>query len=298
MAERFSLKAEQILLSNGTTQAIHQLFASLRPQQSVLFTPIYGEYRQAAQTHSKEVIEYRCCPSQWNDASMPLPQNGVVVMVNPGTPQGNYLSPEKLLPLLEAVHLKNSWLLIDESFLPFIGFASELSVRQWLKRYPKLIVIQSLTKFYACPGVRIGALFSGCAQTKSFLPQLWPISSLDRLWLSQAIQDPGHIMNTRHWLETVKPKFLQELVQLPIVDKLYPGDVNFVLLRFTQPVGRVQQYLETQGIMIRPVQSFGFSAYHARLAIKSAPDNTRLIEALNALSRPNTEKQYARNNAL
>ncbi|QKI89030.1 pyridoxal phosphate-dependent aminotransferase [Thiomicrorhabdus xiamenensis] len=298
LAERFSLEVEQIFLSNGATQAIHQLFASLRPQHSVLFTPIYGEYQRAAQVYSKEVIEYRCCPSQWNKDSMPLPQNGLVVIVNPGTPQGTYLPPDKLLPLLEDAHRKNSWLLVDESFLPFIGFATELSLRQWLRRYPKLIVIQSLTKFYACPGVRIGALFSGSAQTKAFLPQLWPISSLDRLWLSQALQDPGHIFTTRHWLETVKPVFLQKLAQLSIVDKLYPGDVNFVLLRFTLPVSRVQQYLATEGILIRPVQSFGFSEYHARLAIKSPPDNIRLLKALNALSRLNMEKQYAGHDTL
>lgn len=289
LAERFSLEAEQIVLSNGATQAIHQLFASLRPQQSVLFTPIYGEYRQAAQTYSKEVIEYRCCPSQWDSTDMPLPQNGVVAVVNPGTPQGTYLPPDKLLPLLEEAQRKNNWLLVDESFLPFIGFADALSVRQWLRRYAKLIVIQSLTKFYSCPGVRIGALFSGSAQTKTLLPQLWPISSLDRLWLSQAIQDYQHSDKTQYWLETVKPKFLQELAQVPIVDELYPGEVNFILLRFKVPVSRIQQYLETYDILIRPVQSFGFSEYHARLAIKCAPDNTRLIRALNAFKRSNSE---------
>lgn len=288
IARRFDLTPEQITLTNGISSAILSLFEQLKPDSTVLFTPIYSEYQRAAQLHSQQVIEVAHNELAHFDSSN-LTEDSVIVLVNPNTPQGAYQSLESLEPLIKAAIEHNCWLFVDESFLPFISLATKASVRSLLDlpEANKWIVLQSLTKYYACPGVRIGALFSAAnmlnEQTEWQWPS-WPISVLDEQFLLQALNDPEHDQKTLDFLNLVRPQFIEALANCDLIESVESGLANFVLVKTTLPALALVQALQTQNILVRDCQSFGFGDHTCRIAIKTSEQNQQLITALQNLS--------------
>jgi len=281
IAKRFSLNAQQVTLTNGISSAILQLFSELKPDTTLLFTPIYSEYQRAAHKHSTHVIECR----QWN-APLPtsLTQNSVVVLVNPSTPEGIFTPPKDLEPLLKQVAKCNCWLLVDESFLPFIGFQANLSLRPQLNQHPKWMVLQSLTKYYACPGIRIGALFAAPKTLIPFTWPAWPISVLDEQFMLHALSDVQHDQNTHCFLQSETRPFIKALKQSPFIAHIYPSQANFILAKTHVKAAWLAEQLKAHRILIRDCHSFGLGENHVRIAIKSNPQNQQLITALKVLS--------------
>lgn len=286
IGHRFQLPLEQITLTNGISSAIISLFSELKPDTTLLFTPIYSEYRRAAERYSGNILETSLHFSE-DDLSKTLLQkidtlteNSVVVLVNPSTPQGCYKSPKILAPLLERLRHKNCWVLVDESFLPFIGFAEQYSVRSQLQQQPKMVVLQSLTKYYACPGVRIGALFTAPYALDKMTWPSWPLSILDEQFILQALVDPLHERNTRDFLQTERPRFISALRACELIESVEDSMTNFVLVRTRVKASRLVECLSCTNILIRDCKNFGLGETTCRIAIQSAENNHRLIQAL------------------
>jgi len=282
IAQRFHLEPKQIRLTNGISSAILNLFAQLQPDTTLLFTPIYSEYQRAAQGYSQTVIESKTLTLSPKQIQTLTP-NSVVVLVNPSTPQGVYRSPETLASLLNTLKTIGCWVWVDESFLPFIGFEGDLSVRPQLAHWPKLMVLQSLTKYYACPGVRIGALFAHPNTLNALTWPSWPISVLDELFLQHALNDSKHDAHTQHFLNTEAPRFIQALKQCKLIEHVHESHANFVLAKTHVTAAWLSDALKAHHILIRDCDSFGLGHHHVRIAIKSNADNQQLLNALHIL---------------
>ena len=88
------------------------------------------------------------------DALTDAPEGSAVFLANPGNPSGLFRTPEECLRLMSS-RSDLLWI-IDEAFVEYAGTETEASV---LQRLPKNgIVLRSLTKFHAVPGVRLGYL--------------------------------------------------------------------------------------------------------------------------------------------
>lgn len=285
IAQRFQIHSQHITLCKGISETIHQLCATLCTVNSVLFCPIYSEYQKALKKTSTNLFNVDCAPQDWlhSNQAKTLPAGSLLVLVNPSTPAGNMLCGSQLDAILAFCQKQQHWLIIDESFLPFIGFEREKSARQYLNHYPGLIILQSLTKYYACPGLRIGAIFSSSPTISQHIKSVWSLSTLDRLWLMQAITDTDHQRHTQQWMSQTKPNFLQQLKTLPCILKVEPSKTNFFLVKFDRPVKLVQAHLTPHKILIRDVTSFGYSPNFARIAIKHPIDNQKLIQALQSI---------------
>lgn len=303
LSQKFSVDCRFISLTKGISESIHHIFSAIQPPTCLLFTPIYSEYQKAAQQFSRKTLQTCLSPSQWlqNSTKETLPADSIVVLVNPSTPEGKCLEITEIKHLVDYCQQHKLWLLLDESFLPFISLSPEVSGRQYLHQGANLIILQSLTKYFACPGIRIGAIFAhlysknrttatDLAETlndsppiNQLLPAVWSLSTLDKLWLMQALQDSEHESQTKKWILKTKPDFLKQLKALDCILKIYPSSTNFVLLEFDRPVEIIQNHLATFSILIRNAASFGFNARTARIAIKSDSDNQKLIHALQRL---------------
>ncbi|WP_019555997.1 pyridoxal phosphate-dependent aminotransferase [Thiomicrorhabdus arctica] len=285
IGHRFQLPLEQITLTNGISSAIISLFNELKPDTTLLFTPIYSEYRRAAKRYSDNTIEVIHGFEEGLSESLlqqihGLTENSVAVLVNPNTPQGHYQSPEALEPLLELLRHKNCWVLVDESFLPFIGFSEHYSVRRQLKHHPKMVILQSLTKYYACPGIRIGALFTAAHALDKMTWPSWPLSVLDEQFVLQALTDPRHEGNTRDFLQTERPRFITALSTCDLIESVEDSMTNFVLVRTRIKAYRLVECLASTNILIRDCENFGLGQYTCRIAIQSTENNHQLVQAL------------------
>ncbi|MFA6700095.1 MAG: aminotransferase class I/II-fold pyridoxal phosphate-dependent enzyme [Thiomicrospira sp.] len=291
LANKFQLESAHIRLTNGISSAILALFAHFRPDITVLYTPIYSEYQRAAQTYSRKVIQIQrplACTNQQaclNDLlSQPVAKNSWIVWVNPATPDGSYWTPNALRPLLQHWREQGCWVLMDESFLPFLGFDSHLSLRPLIADWPNLIILQSLTKYYACPGLRVGAVFAHPDVLTAWPQPAWPISSFDSDILSQALSDSAFDAHTQRWLHSAKADLVAQLNAHPLINQVLPSAANFVLAHTRPPAQTLAHALSAQAIFVRPCDSFGLGAHFVRIALHSPPIHRRLIHALNQLS--------------
>lgn len=286
LAKKFALSYEQITLTNGISSAIMSLFSAFKPDNTLLITPIYSEYIRAAQLYSQQTFELKVNkledlqPDHYLPYLKPLTENSVVVLVNPSTPLGLYFSPEKLNTFVQRLKELNCWLWIDESFLPFVGFDAQLSFRKLLARNPKMLILQSLTKYYACPGLRIGALFSAANALDNFPWPSWPISVLDEQVLSQSLTDGEHDSQTITFFNIETPHFIQCLQACSVIESVTETAANFLFVHTRVSAGRLVKALKNFNILIRDCEDFGLGTHSCRIAIRSTDDNNRLIDAL------------------
>lgn len=288
LANKFDVAVENIQLTNGVSSAILALFAFLRPANTVLYTPIYSEYQRAAQYYSQHTLEIkRDIQNPTNQAWLyqTIPANSLLVFVNPATPDGTYYTPEQLAPLLKQAREQHCWLLMDESFLPFLGFSDDLSLRSLLADWPKLIILQSLTKYYACPGLRVGAVFAHRDFLNIWPQPAWPISSLDSYLLTQALQDKVFDQRNQAWLPSAQADLINQLNASPLIKHCYPSQTNFVLAQTRLPAKHLSQALQNANILIRPCDSFGLGDDHIRIAVQTPKIHQQLIHALNTLTK-------------
>ncbi|BCN93195.1 threonine-phosphate decarboxylase [Thiomicrorhabdus immobilis] len=290
---RFQIDRDCITVSNGISSAILNLFAYLRPKNTVLYTPIFGEYERVALSYGSKIqrIE-RLSQTQESAfsansieklAQIPIAKNSLVVWVNPSTPDGRYVSLQELKPLFDLWQQQDCWVLLDESFLPFISFDPKISGRSLLDTWPKLIVLQSLTKYYACPGLRVGAVFAHPDFLTQWPQAHWPVSAIDQALLLQRMQDHS-LESQNHILQTqLKTDLIRALQESPLVKTIYPGQVNFILVKTRIKAQVIQQALAKTGILVRDCQNFGLGDYSLRLAVKDEASHNRLLASWSQL---------------
>ncbi|MEA1989453.1 MAG: aminotransferase class I/II-fold pyridoxal phosphate-dependent enzyme, partial [Pseudomonadota bacterium] len=198
LQQRFQIAPEYISVCNGVSSAILNLFAYLRPKQTTLYAPIFGEYEKVAAAYGSQIQRINrlkdasLTPYSISDlAKIPVAKNSLVIWVNPSTPDGQHTDLESMKPLLDLWKQQNCLVVLDESFLPFIGFDTKLSGRSLLETWPKLIILQSLTKYYACPGLRVGAVFAHPDFLSQWPQAHWPISIVDQKILLQRLNEPS-----------------------------------------------------------------------------------------------------------
>ena len=271
LAEKYTLKKNQIALFNGATSAIYSLFASIKRKDVFLYAPLYGEYEKAALATKKNIYKINRIE---DETDMPT-EDSVVVFVNPSTPEGTYYSNIKEL-LAEWIELECT-IIIDESFLEFEELAS---VRQEIKSYKRLYIIQSFSKFYSCAGVRVGAIFSNKKNIKKLQTPLWNLSTLDVSFLRQRLVDKEFAKKSRELHQCQKTELTKILTDSKRFSEIVESDTNFILALAENGEELFERLLE-QKILVRTCGSFDYLSNNwLRFAVKGADAHKALKIAL------------------
>ena len=275
VAARYGLKASQTALFNGASSAIFALFEALRPKQCVLYAPLYGEYKEAAERYASKVRLI----DRFRALGAKPPKGSTVVFVNPSTPDGKCYDLEALMRLWAK---RGCTVIVDESFLEFTG---RPSVRKFLKRYKKLYIVQSLTKFYACAGVRVGALFSHPKNLAALKRPAWPISSFDAAYMGEALKDKKHAKRSRKEQAKRHAELAKLLKNSPLFSKVYPSEANYIMVKSRRPAAEAAAELLAHRILVRDCSNFDFlGTHHLRFAVKDKKSHKKLEKALHALA--------------
>ncbi len=274
IAETYGLTAGEVALFNGASSAIFSLFEALRPAHCRLYAPLYGEYKRAAEHYAGEVT----LVNRFEALEERPPRGSTVVFVNPSTPEGRCYNLERLMALWQE---QECTVIVDESFLEFTG---KPSVRRFLGTYEKLYIVQSLTKFYACAGVRVGALFSRPENLAALPRPAWPLSSFDAAHMSAALRDPRHASHSRK-AQLKGSSALREILEaVPFFEQVYAGEANYVMVKSYEKAEIVKERLLAHRILIRDCSDFDFLGdRHLRFSVKQKSDLKALKKALHAL---------------
>ncbi len=138
------------------------------------------------------------------------------------------------------LHDANSLLVIDESFIDFIGNDSlcdnSYSMRSLIYHHDNVIIIHSFTKFYAVPGLRIGAAFANPSLIKklsAYIPS-WSVNTLSQAYITAAVNDTNYIKNTKDLLAN---EFEFMYKSLSAIDDLivYKPSANYIWIEVQNP---------------------------------------------------------------
>lgn len=274
VAERYGLKREQIALFNGASSAIVELFRTLRPKRTYLYTPIYGEYVAASRRYSEKTR----LVDRFKKLYKTPKKDSTVVFVNPSTPDGRYYDLERLFALWKEAKCT---VIIDESFLEF---CQNPSFRKRIREYKRLYIVHSFTKFYACAGLRVGALFSRPENFKAFSQPVWNLSSFDAACVTQLLSDPGHRSRALEVHQQQYKELRAILKECRLFEKVYKSDANFILTR-SEKAPAIYQTLFEAKILVRDCANFdGLDRRYLRFAVKDKASHRLLKKALHALA--------------
>ncbi|WP_313383217.1 histidinol-phosphate transaminase [Pantoea sp.] len=283
------LQPEQVLVSRGADEGIELVMrAFCEPgKDAILFCPpTYGMYSVSAETIG---IEYRTVPAlenwQLNLPAIAEQLDGVkvVYMCSPNNPTGNLIDPEDIRALLEMTAGK-ALVVADEAY---IEFCPQATLSGWLKTYPHLVILRTLSKAFALAGLRCGFTLAS-PQVINLLMKViapYPLATPVADVAGQALSDKGIALMRQHVAELNASRawLLEQLPQLSLVQQVFPSETNYILARFTDSPA-VFKSLWDQGIILRDQNKNPGLAGCLRISIGTRQECERLIAALQALS--------------
>ena len=263
ISKRYKLKSSQIALYNGASSAIFALLANLPNKTVTLYAPLYGEYEKAAE--GKKIVKI----NRFEELYKKPPKKSIVVFVNPSTPDGRYYDLERLFQLWQE---RNCTVILDESFLEFEKLAS---YRNKIENYNKLYIIQSFSKFYACAGVRVGAVFSAKENIQKLTLPMWALSSFDAKFLTKRLKDKAFRKKSRKKYQKRKKELQKILIKH---FEVFKSDANFFLAKADKVMFHK---LLKHKILVRKCGSFDYlDDSYLRFAVKDKEAHKRLKKAL------------------
>lgn len=289
----WDMPKECIVFGNGAAELIYSICRLPNIEAVYVPAPGFSEYMHGAHSCGLPVIEYELqFDMESFDFNYPLDtilhdlnqsKHRLVFIGNPNNPCGT-LWKHKSHELFEVCKKNSHYLVFDESFVDFLGDA--YSMRNYVKEYGNVMIIHSLTKFYAVPGLRIGAMMANpmiINFIKSHIPS-WTVNHLAQIYSEKALQDIDYIQETRAVLTEEKKWLYKELIQMDSLQCIKPS-VNYILCHLDNQYSLkdMMQKLYHQSILIRDCSHYtGLGSNWFRIAVKTREQNEQLLQSLRA----------------
>lgn len=277
---------QPIVLANGSSELIYLCTRLFAGNRIMVLNPCFSEYGRGGDN-----IELINIKLNLDDCRLPLQEineqlvpGDLIFIANPNNPTGNIFSRAELLELLEVVRQRNAALVMDETFIDFCEDSS-LSLRDISSHEANLVIIGSLTKFFALPGLRIGYALSSMENLKKMEQLLppWRVNSLALAAGVAALQDKEYIQATVKLINQERNYLINGLNSIEGF-WAYPSQANFILVSTISrgiTAAELQNRLGPEGILIRDCGNFyNLSAYHFRVAVRSHAENQTLLQTL------------------
>lgn len=274
LAQWHNIAPSQVLATNGATEAFYLVAHAWRGKSATIVIPAFAEYEDACNVNDMAVSHLEWAALQQDTTFA----TDLVFLGNPNNPTGALLSIEFLKNLLQ--YNPDVTFVIDEAYVDFTSERNSLVSS--LDDLPNLIIIKSLTKTYAIPGLRLGYLLSSADTisriTASKMP--WSVNAL-------AIEAGLYIVAHKEQVTFNANELLQDTSTLMTALSTYvnvmPTQTNFFLCELINGTAAdLKAYLvEEHGLLIRDACNFrSLSTKHFRVATQTPEKNALLIKGI------------------
>ncbi len=288
-APLLDVSPQQITFSNGAIELIYLAVQALQPRTVLIPGPTFREYEIAARVWNARVKHLKLSPHKGFALDLEhlvraARGTELVFICNPNNPTGHLLPPEILRPFLEFCRRRSIFVVVDESFLLFHRDWRKLTCIPETRKNKGILIIHSLTKFYAIPGLRVGY---GVAhpETIDFLSNFqppWQVNSLAQAATLLAFRAKGYVRETRRLVVRERNFLVLSLAKIPCL-KVFPSEANYLLVKLQEPLSasHLEDQLARRGILIRNCSNFAFLGDNfIRIAVKKRPENLLLLKNL------------------
>jgi histidinol-phosphate aminotransferase len=282
LAKQRNVNPNQILLGNGSDEVLDLIFrAFCEPKVDNVITlpPTYGMYGVLANINAVENREVLLSNDFQPQVEKILEavdeKTKIIFLCSPNNPTGNSFSEESVVKLLENF---KGLIVIDEAYIDFSEKESWLAK---IDQYPNLIITQTLSKAYGLAGIRLGICY-GSAAVISVLNKIKPPYNVNELTQQRALErlsNPENIKSETTSIIAQREWLLKVLVDVKFVEKIYPTEANFILIKVDDANKRYDELI-AKGIVIRNRTTQPLCENTLRLTIGTEEENKKLIEAL------------------
>jgi len=282
LSEMKNVETGNILLGNGSDEVLDLLFrAFCEPNVDNVITlpPTYGMYAVLASINAIEnrtvLLSDNFQPRVDSILKAVDAQSKILFLCSPNNPTGNSFSIETI----EALLLRfRGLVVIDEAY---IDFSDEKSWLEKLKKYPNLVITQTLSKAYGLAGIRLGVCYAS-QQIIAILNTIKPPYNINELSQQRAIErllQSDEVVQEIVKIKEERAYLVSNLKTINYVQEIYPSACNFVLIKVDNATKRYDQLI-TKGIVIRNRTSQPLCENCLRLTVGTRLENSRLIQVL------------------
>jgi histidinol-phosphate aminotransferase len=150
-----------------------------------------------------------------------------------------------------------------------------------LKDYPNLVVMQTFSKAWGLAALRLGMNFAS-TEIIDILNKIKPPYNINQATQELALKALDHLDDVNTMIkDTVEEReeLVKNLLQLPLIQKVFPSDANFVLAKMTDATA-IYNYLKEKGIIVRNRSNVILCEDCLRITVGTSKENEQLISAL------------------
>ena len=288
LAKYLNVNFNETLLTSGGISAMELVIRVIKPKHTLIIQPGFVEYERLSSIYSMSYENINAFNE--NDyklnidtLSNKLKEADILFLCHPSNPLGLAFSQSTIKKLLDICQSNNTTVVLDEAF---IHFCNEKSLVKDINSYSNLIIVGSLTKIYAIPGVRAGYIVCNQHILKRLEQQFLPWSvNIFAQEIVKAINEP-ELKQFEHQSiksnEVAKITMVEQLQKLGF--KVFMSNTNYLLLH-TASLGlnseQLNKALAKYKIMVRDCSNFvGLNEHYVRVAVKTTEQNNYLINSL------------------
>lgn len=281
VSEIFGMPAESIFMGGaGSDEAIdlvYRIFCTPGEDNAIAIAPSYGVYKVAAEINDIEIREVLLN----DDFSLPVERlltaadgnSKVMWICSPNNPTGNAFPKEDILKVVEKFQ---GIVVVDEAYADFSDKGSMLPE---IARHSNLIVMRTFSKAWGMAGMRVGMAFAAPEIITYFDRVKYPynMSCLIQEELLKRLESfrADRIVEIKGWAA----KMRQALAEMDVVEKVYPTDANFILIK-VKDAKAMYDYLISQGVIVRNRSSLPKCADTLRITVGTPEENQKTLELI------------------
>lgn len=282
LAKLKGVRSSQILLGNGSDEVLDLIFRAFcdpKKDAVIALPPTYGMYKVLANTNDVDLVNIPLLDTFQPDVETVLEYQNrktkLLFLCSPNNPTANSFERnrvEKLLRSFEGI------VVIDEAY---IDFSIQESWVSRLNEFPNLIVTQTLSKAYGLAGIRLGICYASeeIIATLNKIKPPYNVNQLTQEMAFKTLLSPELIRREVMTIRADRELLAKELETLSFIEKVYPSDANFLLVKVDDSDKRYQQLI-AEGIVVRNRSKQFLCENCLRITVGNSMENEDLLLTL------------------
>ena len=283
------ITAENIVPANGSSELI-RLFAETvieRGDSVIIPAPTFDEYAFQCRLFGADV-QYHDYSKILELSSGQISDASAVFLCNPNNPTGDLIAGDNVRRLADRCSDRETFLFVDEAFIELSDPAQSVAHSVFDSDF--VVVLRSLTKVFAVPGLRLGfgIASAGVAELLNCARLVWNVSV------------PAEAIGMNMMEACMKGDYLKQSIALIRKEQGYlmeaftsrgfsphESAVNFILVDISNTGMDSQEMVERlagNGILVRDCATFqGLDGRYVRVAVRTGEENRMLMRAIDAV---------------
>jgi threonine-phosphate decarboxylase len=287
LAVYHGVSASQIAVANGSTELIHLMPRVVGGGRGLIVAPAFAEYGCALEKAGWQIDYFTLVHDDDFALSLPALQEkltagyDMLFVCNPGNPTGGLIPKHEIAALLELCRDSGTFLVLDEAF---IDFCEEDSAKDLVGGFERAVLLRSMTKFFAIPGLRLGYAIGapGTISAIAALQDPWSVNTAAQVAGIASLSDSAYCERTRSYVAGERDRLASALAGFPML-RAFPSRANYLLVQILNDcsASELRSRLLEKGVLIRDCSNFqGLDGSFFRVAVRLGEENDRLVELL------------------